>query len=165
VANSDYTKPYVDSSVVIAYVKGEIVLAADGHTRVDIAEQLFSRAQDGQYFIYTSALTISEVHKVKGGTELADAEDESIIEFLRNSFIKIINNDRGIGEQANRLSRKTGLMPNDAIHLASALYAGCDVLLVWDKRFEKVKHAGISIEQPRMMGQLKLMEVEKKQKK
>jgi predicted nucleic acid-binding protein len=109
-------------------------------------------------------LTISEVHKLKGGTELADAEDDSIIEFLRNSFIKIINNDRGIGEHANRLARQTGLTPNDAIHLASALYAGCDVLLVWDKRFGKVKYPGISIEEPRMMGQLKLMEVEKKKK-
>ena len=56
--------------------------------------------------------------------------------------------DRKIGEHANRLCRQFGLYPNDAIHLACALRAGCDVLFAWDDRFTRAENPGIRIEEP-----------------
>jgi hypothetical protein len=47
-------------------------------------------------------------------------------------------------------------MPNDAIHLACALRAGCDVLLGWDNRFAKVTHPNIRLEEPQIIGQAEL---------
>lgn len=45
---------------------------------------------------------------------------------------------------------------NDAVHLTCALRAGCDVLLTWDNDFNAVVHPQIRIEQPQIIGQLKL---------
>jgi len=38
--------------------------------------------------------------------------------------------------------------PNDAIHLACALSAGCDVLIAWDRPVASVTHDKIRIEEP-----------------
>jgi predicted nucleic acid-binding protein len=51
--------------------------------------------------------------------------------------------------------------PNDAIHLACALFAGCDVLLTWDhKDLLKLQGTvpGIRIEAPQIFGQPRLPE-------
>ncbi len=53
---------------------------------------------------------------------------------LRDSK-SLVEVDRNIGEAANKLCVRFSdnrLRPADAIHLASALRAGCDVLLTWD---------------------------------
>ena len=76
--------------------------------------------------------------------------------YFEHDFIDLIQVDRQVGAHANALCRQHGLTPNDAIHLACALRAGCDVLLAWDGRFTRVQHAHIRIEEPQMVGQLHL---------
>lgn len=46
-----------------------------------------------------------------------------------------------------------GLKPNDAIHLASAKAAKCDILLSYDPDLTKQKDAGIKIEWPERIAQ------------
>jgi hypothetical protein len=63
--------------------------------------------------------------------------------------------DRDIAERANELCRLQTitpgvkqLRPNDAIHLACAERANCEVLLSYDKDLTQQKHDSISIEWP-----------------
>jgi predicted nucleic acid-binding protein len=149
-----YQKPYLDSSVFIAWIKGEVV---DGVERGAIATHVLHLAERQRVFrITTSALTLAEVHKPRHGTALAEDQDERIVTYFEHDFIDLIQVDRQVGAHANALCRQHGLTPNDAIHLACALRAGCDVLLAWDGRFTRVQHAQIRIEEPQMVGQLHL---------
>jgi predicted nucleic acid-binding protein len=140
-----YVKPYADSSLFIAWLKGEVVLGVDGEAA---AERVLEGAEQGRYVIATSALTLAEVHKLRTGPSLPAGDDDRIIRYFEHRFFEIIDVDRRIGEHANRLCRAHGIYPNDAIHLASALRAGCDVLLAWDDRFARVREPGIRIIEP-----------------
>lgn len=141
----EYKKPYLDSSVFIGWVKAEVV---EGIERGRIAECILSSAEKGDFFVYTSALTLAEVHKMKHGSALTDDNDKRILDYLERNSVKLIDIDRRVGEKANELCRQYGLSPNDAVHLASALKAGCEVLLAWDRRFTDVSITDISIEEP-----------------
>jgi predicted nucleic acid-binding protein len=176
-----YKKPYLDSNVFISLIQGEKVMkkvvtrvpGVDKNgkkvtrdkvemvevDRTPIVQYILRAAQRGDYEIYTSTLTWAEVHRLKGEeTARTLQEDETILQFLQNSYIVPIEASRLIGEEANRLCRKFGIYPMDAIHLASALSEKCDVLLAWDDRFtKKVKGLqGIRLEEPQIIGQLKL---------
>ena len=152
-----YKYPYLDSSVFISWIKGENNI--NGIDRKDITDHILKLAERREFKICASALTLAEVHKKRGSSQLSDAEDESILDFFEHEFIDIVDVDRTIGEQANRLCRQYPLRPNDAIHLACALRAKCDVLLTWDGPLCSVKHPDIAIENPRKIGQLSLPEV------
>ena len=150
-----YQKPYLDSSVFIAWLKGETVKGVD---RGAIADHILTLAEDGQFKIHTSAITLAEVHKLRTSAKLSNDEDERILAYFEHDFIQIIDVDRAIGEEANRLCRQYGVLPNDGIHLACALRAGCDALLAWDDRFVKVDHPEIRVEEPQTLGQARMRE-------
>lgn len=163
-----YGKPYADSSLFIAFIKGEWTVNCDGDKRCDVVQRVFEQMEEANKPIYTSTLTRAEVHLGKpppGSTDpavkLTDAQDESILEFLKRDLFISIDVDTEIGNEATRLARKHGIAPNDATHLASALRAGCDALWAWDKRFEKVRHPKIKVEEPRIKRQRTLIQVEK----
>src|SRR5262249_1175819 len=121
--------------------------------RGKITAHVLRLAQEEQFLIYTSALTLAEVHKKRKGQILSNELDERILAYFEHEYIKIIDVDRRIGEDANRFCRAHGLLGNDAIHLACALRAGCDVLLTWDNDFHSITHPQIRIEQPQIIGQ------------
>jgi len=129
----EYTRPYLDSSVFIAWLRGET--HTNGVNRKAIADHILDEAKAGKYPIIISALTFAEVHKVKGDNKphLTVAEDEKILTYFEHEFFKVVDVDRTIGEEANRFCRLYNIKPNDAIHLACALRAKCDVLLFWDR--------------------------------
>jgi len=148
-----YLAPYLDSSVFIAWINKEVVDQVD---RFAIADHIIRNAERGKYLIYISALTISEVHKLPRGTTppLTKEQDEMIIRFFLNDWFKVLPVDRDIGAAANKFSRDYGIHGNDAIHLACALRAKCDVLLVWDRPLAtKVQRPDIRIESPQILGQ------------
>jgi predicted nucleic acid-binding protein len=153
---SGYHKPYLDSSVFIAWIKGEQIGGVD---RKAIVEHILSVAQQGKFKIYTSALTLAEVHKKRNQPALSSDQDDRILAFFEHDFIELIEIDRRTGEHANRLCREfvsNGLLPNDALHLACALSAGCDVLLAWDARLTSIRHADITVEEPSFIGERQL---------
>lgn len=145
-----YRRPYLDSNVFLGWLKGEVVQGVD---RKQIADHLIRQAQQGVYPLITSTLTLAEVHKLRSGPVLPGDLDEQILAFFESDFIVFVDVDRLIGEAANRLCRRFNIFPADAVHLASALRAGCDVLLAWDNRFRQVQHPDIRIEEPRILGQ------------
>src|SRR5229473_5011246 len=121
-----YKKPYLDSSVFIAWIKGEIVKKVE---RKKIVDHILKLAQQGQFKIYISTFTLAEVHKKRNHQKLTNDQDEKILAFFENDFFELIDVDRTIGEEANRICRDYGLLPADAVHLACAIRAQCDVLL------------------------------------
>ncbi|MEO8380411.1 MAG: type II toxin-antitoxin system VapC family toxin [Acidobacteriota bacterium] len=142
----EYLKPYLDSSVFIAWLRGE-------PGRHHIAAHILEDAQKGTHPIIISALTFAEVHKVKGDGKphLTPAENEKVLDYFEHDFFRVVDVDRVIGEEANRFCRTYNIKPNDAIHLACALRAKCDVLLFWDRPFiAAVKHNAIRIEEPQI---------------
>lgn len=152
--DDQYQRPYLDSSVFIAWIKGEIVGTID---RKDVANHIFYLATQNHFQIFTSAVTLAEVHKIKGNpNSLRPDQDENLLKFFESEFILIIEVDREIGERANQFCRDYGLLPMDALHLACALRANCDVLLAWDSHFKNVNHPMIRCEQPRIVGQTRL---------
>jgi predicted nucleic acid-binding protein len=156
VSSLPYSKPYIESSVFIAFIKSE---KTQGPTHDMDAQAIFASiikcALDGHFPIYTSSLTIAEVHKRKGCDELSDTESADLTPHFREDFITLVEVDREIAETANHLCRthkavdgQRALRPNDAIHIASAKKAGCDVLLTWDPGLLSQKIDGLRIECP-----------------
>lgn len=154
-----YKKPYLESSVFIAWIKGESIPQTDAEgkeigreNRADIAKHILSLAEAGQFPVYTSSITIAEVHKRNNGKPASEG-DSNAIDFFRSGFFKIIDVDRTIAESAHRCCRSHKLKPYDAVHLACALRAGCDVLLTWDSDLLDITHDGITISKPQAFGQ------------
>ena len=108
---------------------------------------------------------MAEVHKGRSSHEFSDEEDNRILDFFEHEFIKVVELDRDIASHVNRLCRdkslfpsrqQSGLRPNDAVHLATALRVGCDYLLAWDDKLLDIIHTGIKVEKPTQKGQLSL---------
>lgn len=130
-------KPYLDSSVFLAHIKQEDI-PCRGTTRAAITTGLFQGAEQGRYRIYTSFMTIAEVRRLReSGKELTGDELPAVNalfdRFLENQWIIPIEVGRAVAEKAQELGARFGMSPTDAVHLASAVLAGCNVLMVWDK--------------------------------
>ena len=65
-------------------------------------------------------------------------------------FLKKMYVDERVAAKAVEYSRDFGFKPGDAVHAASAVLQGCDVLHRWDKDFDKIKHL-IQVEEPRRL--------------
>ena len=99
---------------------------------------------------------MAEVFKKKsdGNQTLTDEQNGRIIKYFESEWIEWVPVERLIGEDSNALLvryRKQHLRPGDAIHLASAIRAKCDVLLTWDGPLLSIKDAGIRIEFPEVI--------------
>ena len=132
------TTPYFDASVFLAHIKEEPIPARDGRTRFEITQILFDQAEQGQYQIHTSFQTWAEVRRLRESSkELTPDElpkvNSLFTKYLENEWILPIEVGREVGEKAQELGAIYGMNPADAIHLASAILAGWNVLLVWDK--------------------------------
>lgn len=133
-----FSRPYLDSSVFFALVKQEEIICPGGLMRGEIVKHIFEDAESGKYTIFTSTATIAEVRRIRERSQPLDhAELQIIQEFFQHQFIQPIDVTREIAEKAQELGAEYGINPIDAIHLATAIWWNCDVLLVWDKRFSQ----------------------------
>lgn len=150
-----YRRPYVESSVFIAFIRGEV--RDGGHDCKRIFQAILDAATQGNILIYTSSLTIAEVCKKKQFPELLSNEIVDLRPYFRDPCIRIVEVDREIGEEASLLCQSSlaqahqtpKLRPNDAIHLACAERAGCDYLLSYDQHLTGQERDGLIIEWPR----------------
>lgn len=155
-----YKKPYVESSVFIAFIKGEKNQGpAHDQDAKEIMDSIIDAAKAGLFPLVTSSLTIAEVFKKKNSVPLTVHENEDLRPYFREDYIQIVEVDRDIGDRANELCRTLqadntakikALRPNDAIHIASAERAGCDVILAWDRDFtgQSSRLTSIKLENP-----------------
>ena len=152
-----YLRPYFDSGVFISWLRpldeGPLADGTIGD-RHPVSEHVLTQAERGEYRTVTSYFTMA-VYKKKGhgATALTDAENGAILKYFESEWIDWVFVDRLIGEDANRLlvqHRADKLRPVDAIHLASAIRAKCDVLLTWDGPLAQIHRHDIRIEFPRV---------------
>lgn len=147
-----YLRPCFDSSVFLGGLNEEI---ANGINRGIVFRHIWQKAKDGEFTVLISAITIAEVYKKKKRRTPALGILDEFLECLNETFVEVIEVDRETALAAHALCRRFSsakLMPNDAIVLACALRAGCDVLLAWDQPLVGVSHENIRIENPAMIG-------------
>lgn len=83
--------------------------------------EVLTAAERGEIQIVTSAITLTEVIKLKGSPPLKASQEDKIRRFFLNEYIVVVNTDRFIAESARKLIWEQGVHPKDAIHLATAL--------------------------------------------
>jgi len=110
-------------------------------------------AQNGNVQIITSAITLTEVIKLKNRPKLKKANEKMIADFFKNDFIIIRNLDRKVGAYARELIwRYSKLKPKDSIHLATAILCKIPELNTFDKELlsldGKITRASIKICMP-----------------
>lgn len=160
---SDYKKPCLDSSVFLGGLNKEI---CGGIKRGVVFRYLWEAAESGNFKIYISALTIAEVYRKHSRScgERSVHNYNSFLKCIDEPFVEVIEIDREMALDAHELCRKFSsnkLRPNDALHVVSALRAGCDVLLAWDDPLVSIEHEKLRIEEPRIVDRTLFTETEK----
>lgn len=129
---TEVRRVYWDACCWIGLINGET-------TKLGGLEYVYKAAMKGEYQIWTSALSLAEVFKLKSEDNtrrpLDDGNLDAIDDMFRQDFVFITTVDLEIGFEARRLLRHTpGLRKApDAIHLASALRWSVDALHTYDK--------------------------------
>ena len=103
--------------------------------RVETCEAIERSVREGNVLIYTSTATFVECVWIKGLERRLNPTHESVIsKYFQHKFIRPVICDRQISDSARSLLWKfyPGLKSKDAIHVASALFVGVDVLHTYD---------------------------------
>lgn len=117
---------YWDANCFLGWLNGE----AD---KVAGCRAVLDEASAGRVLIVTSALTLTEVIKLKGETRLPKEKEETIAEFFKNEYIAVRNVDRYVAEDARQLLwTYESLWPKDSIHVATAIRFHISVLHTFD---------------------------------
>ena len=117
---------YWDSSAFLAWLLPE-------PEREDACHSVLRAAEDGDLELVTSALTLTEVIKLKGKPELKREHEAKIAKFFENEYIILRTVDRFIALAAQRLVWEQNLSPKDSIHVATALRWKIPVLDTFDE--------------------------------
>lgn len=149
----DYTRLYLDADVYLGLIKGE-------PGRVDIARALLRGGQEKRFVVVASTLLYAEVcghGEVRAAGDQA-AADQKVSAFFEHGFIQWVEVDLTLARQARKLSRAHRLRGADAIHLASAIRASCDVLMTWNKNDFPIGQTvdGVDVREPFLFGQATL---------
>lgn len=145
---ADYIRPYLDSSVYIAAIKGPECEGEDA-LRAPIARSILQGAVDGRYAVVASTWIRAEVIRDRSEPVNRGPEDLTVIRgFLDHGFIEWVEVDVLLADKAQRLASDHNLKPADAVHLASAIRGHADVLLRWDHSFHEGEYEGVRVCDP-----------------
>lgn len=96
----------------------------------------------GKVELYISVLAIAETLMIRGKPKLPVSTKLKVKGFFKNPWIIPVEIDRYCAEVAQDLVWDYGIAPKDAIHVAPALLANCEILETFDhglmKKSEKV---------------------------
>ena len=126
-------KVYVDSNIFLNYLFNEF----GGITEFAAlrTEELFEKALNGKYTLFTSELTVFEVSDI---SRLSENEVKEFLQHRNVNIVKVMLSDK---KQAENITQKTKIHTKDAIHTAIALRCGCEAIITRDiKDFKKVSH-------------------------
>lgn len=133
---------YWDACAWIAYIQREMPSPATDFTepRYEMCRRILERAAAREIEIATSAYTLSEVCR-----KPVDPTSPGINlpAFFDQPYILLMNVDKQVGQKAQSLqvAGVTGLKPQDATHLASALVWNIPTLHTFDKKLLKLDKA------------------------
>lgn len=120
-----------------------IALIQQEHGRFEVLDYFRDKAEAGDIEIWTSAFTLAEVFKRPCGPAitgqplpqkgLAVADDKNFEDYLLKPWVQMVQVDIDVGTLARRLLRRYNIRkPQDAIHLATALFYNIDELHTFD---------------------------------
>jgi predicted nucleic acid-binding protein len=116
---------YWDSCVYIACIQKE-------PKRFGVLRAIMKMVEDGDIVLVASALILAEVIKLNASTQKLATQAKKIREFFENDYIKVRSVGRTTAEAAAAISRKYGLKPPDAIHVATAIETNCRYFQTYD---------------------------------
>ncbi len=116
---------YWDNDAFLGWLQEEL-------GKVELCEGTLRRARLGEVIIFTSALTLAEVLWRRGGPPLPKDKADMLNQFFRRSYFRVRNVTRRIAESAQQIYWNDGVMPKDAIHVATALDDRIPVLETFD---------------------------------
>jgi len=89
--------------------------------------------------INTSAITLTEVIKLKGQPRLPKQKERMIVDFFKHEYIIVHNVDRRVAEYARYLIWKhPAVWPKDSIHLATAILRKIPKMHTFDGDLQKL---------------------------
>lgn len=150
-----------DSSVYIAFLKGETTPAAGGMTRAELALLFFEAAEEGRISAFTSTISIVEVRR---GMDLSQVSNQERIRRIDGLFnrtrTRFVEVDRDVALNARSIANEYGLRSMDAIQIASAQAADCEEMFIWDgnvvRKFADRPLSSLRICDPYWEGQMEL---------
>lgn len=89
--------------------------------KVDHCRAVIRAAEKGSVMIVTSAVTITEVIKLKRKQQLPQEKWEMVDGFFRHNYISVRSYDFAVAVHARQLIWEANLSQNDAAHVATAL--------------------------------------------
>lgn len=125
-----------------------------------VLEAILDEARAGSLVIVTSALTLAEVRGAGSETDEATIDD-----MFRQDYIVVRVLDPPLASRARRLGRDHGIKPADAIHVATAIDLGAEVMHTMDGKTKtrgpiaksgEFAEAGLRIREPNWPVQTKL---------
>ena len=141
---------YWDSVVFLGWLAGE-------EDKTDDIRSVIRQAEDGRLKLVTSALTLTEVIKLRSKTTLPPEKQPIIDAFFKNDYIVIRQLDRSTAELARRMIWEHGFSPKDSVHVATAVRAKVRYLDTFDteliKQSGKVGDPPLTIARPHLSGQ------------
>lgn len=111
------------------------VYAVEGFAEHQVfVDELFRSIDDGHVFAVTSELTLAEVliKPLETGRDDVVAIDGELLQ--SSAHLSVVPIDRAILASAARHRASLGIKLPDAIHVATAIAIGCDVLLSNDQK-------------------------------
>jgi len=126
------TKYYWDSCAFISRIQGD-------PEHIKILEHFTDKAAEKEIPIVTSSLTVAEVCIINREASLEEKlqDIDLISRFFDNDYIYIIQVSRHLSTEAAKISVEHGIKPPDAIHLATAIDANCQVIHTYDEKLLK----------------------------
>jgi predicted nucleic acid-binding protein len=97
--------------------------------------QVLKSAESKEIKIITSAITLSEVIRVKDMQRISQGQEAILHDFFQHEYIIIVSADLFVATKARRLIHEfPSLKPMDAIHLATAIRAKVAEMHTYDDK-------------------------------
>lgn len=114
-----------------------LIIGAMKRPGYEPVEDLLRLAEAGRVTLSTSTFSYVEVRGQANNDPYDEELDRKLIALLDSRRIEKVEFGRAVGILARRVAREHHLKNFDAVHLASAIMAEADVLMTWDKGFNK----------------------------
>jgi predicted nucleic acid-binding protein len=142
----DFTTIYLDSSALLKAINNEA-----GHEPV---AEVLRLVDSKRLTVYGSPVTLVEVRGQRRGQRNGEI-DRRILADLDSPRLNLVEFSRHVALRAREYVGRHGLKPMDAIHLASAVEAGADVMWTCDRDFRKLWQSrvdGVWVDEPYEFG-------------
>lgn len=131
----------LDASSLIGVIKGE--------QEFECLKTLLAAVDRGEVTLVESTAILAEVQpEHTRDTELHALAREAVRALLESPATQLVDVNTVVARKAGELRVKQGMSTWDAVHLATAILAGVDVLIVRDGKFPTGTYQGVYISRP-----------------